>query len=83
MQKILTFTKKAAAISPNESVKISRLKNACLNSGQPGELTTRKATPPKKTTELRIAIATVRLPLAPALPPLRIFELRSSARRWP
>jgi hypothetical protein len=80
MQKIFTFTRNAEAISPNESVKISRLKNACLNSGHPAELTTSRAMPPKKTIELTTAIATARPPRTPACVPPRIFELRSSLR---
>src|SRR6266487_803695 len=80
MQKILTLTRKAEAISPNESVKICRLKKACLNSGQPEELTTTRTIAPKKRIVLTRATATPRPPLpAPPKPP-RILELRSPVR---
>src|SRR5439155_14864079 len=77
MQKIFTFTRNAVAISPNESVKIWRLKKACLNSGQPAELTTMRTIAPKKTIELATATATARPPLPPTFSPPRILELRS------
>ena len=80
MQKIFTLTRNADAISPNELVKTVRSKNACLNSGHPGELTTSSAIPPKKTTELTTAMTTARPPLTPALTPPRILEPRSSSR---
>src|SRR5262245_1627220 len=80
MQKILTLTRKAEAISPKESRKIFPLKKASLNWGHPAELTTSATTAPKKTSVLRTAMATPRPPLAPVLSPPRILEPRSPAR---
>ena len=62
MRKSLTFVSKASAMSGNESLKTSQLKNCSLTSGQPGELTTTSTSTPKKTSVLTAAMAALRAP---------------------
>ena len=62
MQKIFTFSRNAWTISPKESTKMCRLKNACRTAGQPAELTTATTTRVTKTAVLASAIATPRAP---------------------
>ncbi len=53
------LSRKARAISGNESTKISRLKNAFLTAGQPGEVTTTATMIAAKTTVLASATQTL------------------------
>jgi hypothetical protein len=62
MQKILTFSRNACAISPNDWSKICGLKNASRTAGQPADVTTAMMTSAAKTTVLASAIATPRAP---------------------
>src|SRR6266487_1594060 len=71
IRKILMLTRKARAISGNESTKICPSKNAFLTAGQPAELTTAKTTTAATTSVLASAMAT---PLRP--PPFRSARIR-------
>ena len=80
-RKIFTFTRKARAISGNDSWKMSRLKNACLTSGQPAAFTTSRTSSPTKTSVLSVATAIARRLLPPddAVPRMRELRLPVSA----
>ena len=80
MQKIFTFVRKADAMPGSDSRKISRLKNASLTSGQPGDVTTATTMSAKKTSVETSAIATARPPEEPPVRLPTIFEPRSSFR---
>ena len=59
------FSRKACAISGNDSAKICGSKNAFFTSGQPGEVTMMAAIAPKKTIVLAVAMASERVPPSP------------------
>jgi hypothetical protein len=80
MRKIFTFVRNADAMSGNDSRKTSRLKNASLTSGQPGEETTARTASAKKTAVETSAMTTARPPERPPVRLPTIFEPRSSAR---
>src|SRR3990170_1352346 len=73
IRKILTLTKKALAMSGNESAKTSRLRKDCLTSGQPGARTTSTTTTLTTTSVLSAAMTIARRPLPPgdAVPMMR------------
>src|SRR4051812_36962582 len=63
IRKIFTFRRKARAICGNVSLNSPLLRNALLNSSQPGEWTIANPSPPKTTTVLAMAIRRPRRPL--------------------
>ena len=70
------FSRKACAISGIESKKISRLKNASLTAGQPGEVTTSAMRIAANTSVLASAIQTLLCPPPEPFRSARILEPR-------
>jgi hypothetical protein len=76
MQNSLTLVRNAEEMPGKVSLNSLPLKNDCLTSSQPADLTTATTIAAKKTTVLARAIATARPP-PPVLSPPRILEPRS------
>src|SRR3954470_5741617 len=79
IRKISMFSLSARRTFGNEYVNSSQLKNACLTSGQPLEVTTISAMAPKTTSVLAVAIAVLRP--APPAPRMRDERPGSFKRR--
>src|SRR5438552_8774874 len=81
--KILTFSRKADAMSGKSVANRCPLKNFSCTCGQPGAFAIANARPTKTITVLTSAMITPRRPSAERLRPPRIFELRSDSGGLP